>query len=354
MKINIIDYIGYCNDKKIPTGHIIKTLTDFNNLIQEEVETELIIPRIYKNYINGKNVKYIDIDISELNNSKKYRRLKKSKYTIKKIFIVYKILNEKDINNLWFINTDFWLFFVLAFKKSQKNIYVTNYINYTEKKGLKGIISKFIYRKALKRINKVFVTNKDKEDNKHLYIPDYYYDKNQYEQYKKMLKNKEVLCIGSMNDSKDIKGLIEAFSINGIQLDIMGTLLGNNKNLKNILCSNINVKNVRLSDEEYYKEFASAKFCILPYKKENYMQRSSGVILEAAFLGVGIIAPKFLIEFSGFEGFSYEDINELKFIKIEEFNKQLLSKVEYNNNIIKCYEKNIIKNRLLSEFKKNE
>lgn len=351
MKIKIIDYIGYCNGKREPTGHTVKTLNDAGMLLKDDFEIEYIVPDIIKSFIKyGKVIKSFNIDNSKAGDN---RNLHKIKYIIKKICVIKKILKMYDNEILWFLNTDFWLFFTLIFSDVKKNrIFVTNYIGMNGD-SLKSRFKNSIYKNALKKTTKVFVSDIKVNDEKQIFIPDFYYDPRQYEKYVSKDKKNAVLSVGKMNPGKDIENLVDVFNKNGMDLTIAGEF--NSKDIYNKVQSradsNIKILNERIGYDDYYNMLGKYKFCVLPYKKNSYFNRSSGVILESLFLGAVIIAPDFLLEFTGINGIGYYDIHELEDLDLKKIENMLPDIYKQNRDYIKNYDANLVRERYLKAFK---
>lgn len=315
--INIVDYIGYCDKNKKPVGHSLKTINEFSGLLKNKFVIKLTIPKIYKDYVtsNLKNVKYLDIDNSKIMNNKKVGHLF---YILKKIFLVQKIIRSKNAEKIWFINTDFWFFFSLLFlTKTNKQIIATNYINYDLTDTFKNRFKKFVFQKSISKVTKIITTNSKIKDHKYEYIPDYFYDENEYLEFIQTPKENVTVCLGSMNEAKDVKNLVHVFNKNHQKLIIIGKFSSENlfDELIKIKKDNIQIENRFLTKKEYYTLLGKAKYAVLPYIEENYSSRSSGVILESVFLKTHVIAPSFLLEHCNIHGSGYEDIFYLKGFK---------------------------------------
>lgn len=347
-KITICDYIGNCDNRDIPTGHAVKTINETVEMLSDSYKVSIIVTSVYKKYVDNSKVKYILKHNSSIHKQQKF--LCKIVLRIKKIKSIGKILSTE--NNVWFINTDFWLFIVLFVYPNKKNqkIYVTNYIDYYSGKEIIKKIKNFIYYFATKKANKVFVTDKHINYKNHIFVPDYWFDKEKYVKYINTQKHKAVYMCGGINDGKDIFGTIKAFNVNGISLTIRGKFSSVKiyEEVCRIANENIVIENKRLSMTNYYTNIGSYKFILLPYKLKNYSNRSSGIILEALFLDTIVIAPYFLLKQLGIEGIGYEDIQELNFIQQWLENEKLLSEiVKQNRKYLDEYDYTIIKKRYL-------
>ena len=79
-----------------------------------------------------------------------------------------------------------------------------------------------------------------------------------------------------------------------------------------------------LSEEEYYRKLGTATYSVLPYDMAQYQNRTSGILLESAFLETIPAAPQALLETNGMAGVGYRLMSEMP------------------DKIIKCQKKEII------------
>lgn len=342
----IVDYIGNCTNEKIPTGHALKTLNESGEMLGDVFDVEYIVNEVYKNYLPADRIKkgipYVSCPMNQ------NTLLKKIMLRVRKIKSIWNITNSEK--NIWFINTDFWLFVALLIYplKKKNRIFVTNYIDYYHDGGIGKKIKNAIYRLSCRNIDCVFTTDKTVELPKHQYIPDYWYDENKYREFNCTEKRNAVYICGGINPGKDIMGAIDAFNVNGFPLHINGFFSNEQLYEKAITCAkdNITIHDGRMSDEEYYINLGKYKFVLLPYKKENYSNRSSGVILEAIFLGAIVIAPEFLLKHLGIEGISYGDIKELRKFDLTNISDEVVKKLkEFNSKVLEDYRFETIKKR---------
>lgn len=346
-KITIVDYIGYCDEHKNPVGHPIKTLNDFSCLLIPEYQIKLIIPMIYKKGIDGKIglIETIDVDTSKCDLSKLY----KLKHNFVKLKSVIKIL-LKEKGDIWFLTNDIFLYIgIILFATNKNKIIITEYIDYSGKKGLKNLVTYYLQKKAMRKIKLILTSNKNQNEEKKIFLPDYYFDPKEYSQPLNKIENVEVLMVGHINSSKDVINLIKAFNKNRIRLKIIGKF-SDQKILKECLeiaNENILISNKYLKKEEYDMLISESNYVVLPYVKESYSNRSSGVILEALFANSTVIAPQFLLDYLGVKGISYNDICELNDLTLPVKEHDVIN----NSDLIKEYSKDRVKNTLLSALK---
>ena len=123
-----------------------------------------------------------------------------------------------------------------------------------------------------------------------------------------------------------------------MKLEIAGRFLDQQRylDLQHRAKDNVIVENVVLSEDDYYKKLAGAKYSILPYDMKVYEGRTSGVLLESIFVGTIPIAPKRMLEENEVRGIGYDTLQEL--LESSFFNN---IRIEKEENLL--IDKNMIK-----------
>lgn len=320
----IVDYIGNSNNSGELSGHLLKVLKELNVLLSDDCALAFIVADNYVPYTKDLNV-IENIKRISIRNSRLGR-------IIQRFINIQKIISTGD--NIWFVNVDFWFYFIINLMNvKNKKLYATNYINYTQGNGLSGWIKKIIYSRGSAKLRYEFTTSKKLQTNNQVYVPDYWFDESIYQKYKTDKRKNQVVFCGGISSAKEVEGLVRAFSLNKQLLLIQGLFESETlyKKVIDNATSNIEIHNQRLSDVAYYSGIGSSEFVILPYKKEHYQGRSSGVILEAVFLDTIVIAPKFLLEELGIDGIGYKDIAELSTFSIQDVREEKRNQILLNN-----------------------
>lgn len=356
--IYLCDYIGTCDEDNKPTGHQIKVLNEYYNILQGEYSIRFAIPKFYIDFINNKDNEdiltlesYIKTGIVDLKT-----KLNNLYY---KISSIRKILLKTGSDTIWFVNFDYFLGLVLLFTRipKNKNVILTTFMDeYNNNSSLSDKIKSKLFKFALSKSNLIITSNKivSKKYCNSIFVPDYYYH-DEYNKYKNIEKKNKVINVGTMGQVKDLEGLIDKWNIDTYTLEINGRFEDEKRyNKLKIKCDgNIIIKNNNLSYIDYLSKIAESKFVILPYKESSYSNRSSGVLLETIFLGSIPIAPKFLLNFNNIKGVDYE-----KFISGEiDLNNQckLESILNHNNHLItSIYNQDKIKQTILDAIKERE
>lgn len=221
--------------------------------------------------------------------------------------------------------------FLLCHRCKKKKIIITTYLEKFEKE-YQNLLASLVFPKV-----KLLITSNQTiryQGTNKLYIPDYLYMPSLYERYKVAKKEDKVVCVGTMGASKELPELVRVFNKNGYPLQIKGHFA--DKDLLYLLKEKAN-KNIEILDEylrydEYLKLIGQAKYCILPYKENAYVSKTSGIILESVFLDTIPVCNNKLLQKWEFSGIGYNTINELYKMVWRDDNKSIL--VE-NNELIK-------------------
>lgn len=321
-KISIIDYIGNSNKDGKPIGHLIKIVNQYIDYFKDNAIIDLYVPYNYNVYVDSSNIHSVinmkcHIDITEKS------KFKKILNSIKKFINIQKVFNKNKSDILFFINMDVMLGMALilyhfAIKKKFKIWVVLYQEEYLVGSKLKKKIQNISLSILKKMSDCLILTNENlKFKNKNiLYIPDYCYDDKIYSKYKSIKKLNQIVCVGTMNESKELKELVEFIGSSQIKLKLIikgnfsdKSLFEEIYNKKN---ENIVVEDIVLDENEYYKLIAESKFVIIPYKQEHYTNKTSGILQETIFLNSIPIAPNFLLNFNNVKGIGYDKINEIE------------------------------------------
>lgn len=349
-KIALCGYYGMCDLQNNLVGHVGKVTKEYFDLLKDKYEVLLIAsPCIYNEVVKERNITgeklHYDIVID-------------APFTLKKrIFDKLKIMKNircclhSDADKLFFYQTDFFFFFYLFlfYRKYSKKIYCLIYHqNFTG--GKLEPFLKYIYQKALLKIDGVIYTQK-KQEIKHkntICIPDYIYEKSYYLKYDKKEKADKVVCLGTMNRYKQLEELIEVFQDIDLPLEIYGRF-DDKPRYEALLkrkSENVEICDCILSNDEYYQKLGEAKYSILPYDMQQYTARTSGVLLESIYVGSIPVAPKELLEQNGIKGIEYESLSELKAI---DWCSTFVEKKE-NEPMISSYTRECVEKKLQKFF----
>lgn len=221
---------------------------------------------------------------------------------------------------IWFTNTDWYLFLYLGLHHKRSKIIVTVYsdigktLDLFETKGIVGKMLSDIMMRGVKKIDLTIETFYRKTRDKNvMYMPDYLYT-DFYKRYKANKKKKQIICIGTMNTQKDLEGMVKVFSKLDYHVVIKGGFVDKNlfQKLLSIKNENINIQDCYLDDEEYYEELSGSEYVIAPYNMDIYGAATSGVVREALYMGVKVLAPQKLLDNMGIKIKGYSNIEEVE------------------------------------------
>lgn len=314
-KILLIDYYGTCDKEGNPIGHSAKVLEEYAGLLNREYAVSAAVsPCLAKNADSEfEKVFLLKYDIQAEGVLSFAERIKDK---LKLFYNIHEALLKENYDIYWFYRTDFFLFLYFFFRLAKKPGKMIAQVYQGEfAAGVLGSLLNFFYKKGALKFDGLIYTQKGLSGMhpNELYIPDYCYDEKKYGKYKSVSKEDKVVCLGTMNPFKKLEELVAAFNINGISLEVRGYFY--DKERFSILCNNKNenilLEDVILSEEDYYRSLAGAKYVVLPYDMEQYRCRTSGILQEALFLNTTAVAPKELLEQNRMEGLGYTELSEL-------------------------------------------
>ncbi len=230
------------------------------------------------------------------------------------------VVKKTDADYIWFTNVDWYLFMYLGCHKIKQKVIITAYadvndsVKYFSCRGVPGKLVASMEKRGIRKLSLIMETfYRDKRSANAMYMPDYLYT-DFYKKYRAVEKKHRVICIGTMNTQKDVKGAVALFSQMDIPFFIVGGFV--DEKLYEELCEkstdNIQIKDAYLSDEEYYNELASSEYVIVPYDMSVYGSATSGVVREAIYMGVKVIAPQKLLDNMGIKLKGYEKLQKVK------------------------------------------
>lgn len=305
MTVNIVDVCSRITEDGRPLGHEDKAIRQAINLI--DCECEVTVGKEYlKNEYPCKTNGYLKCRNEQDNRIKKY-------LTILQNTIISSLKNNCDV--MWFIYVEELVLILLAVIPYKSKIIVTTYRDWEEKlnacKLFKGIRF-YLYRKAIKKINLLILTDSNcKVRANSISFPDFYLEV----KYKKYISGKKegVVCVGLMSPSKGVLEVARAFNKSDMSIRIEGYFEDTDYYEKVLAYSNnrVIVKNTLLNYDEYMKIIGTAKYVVIPYNAKKYCNSSSGVLQETIAMNSIPIGSKSFIEYNHVSGITYENIDEI-------------------------------------------
>ena len=314
MSICMVEYQGRCDEALKAVGHSPKVLEEYYGYIKDLDKVSVLAPETI--------LKDASLEIKEKSSTLPHYILMKSgnsfleKIANKKYMFdnISNALKKSDADTLWFFNVEFYFWLYMAFHSTKKRIVVTSFIGGFGG-GFVGKIKQRIFEKAQKRIALIIGSGKNFEFKNCVssYIPDYVFQKEKYEKYLSVKKQKRAVVLGTMGSDKQLEQLIAQFSKINYPLLIAGRFYDKDwfEECKRKSTPNITVTDKYISDEEYLKLLSESEYAILPYSREKYGKQTSGVLQEAMFLNTVPVAFGEVLSASNVSGKSIEAYEEL-------------------------------------------
>lgn len=173
-------------------------------------------------------------------------------------------------------------------------------------------------------------------------LPDYLPENNYIE--KKQSYQYDFAVLGTISEWKNCEMVIDAINKTDYTCLIAGNIEDKTRrdNLCEISGKRITILDEYLSTDTYFHYFSKTSCIILPYNKDYYSKKSSGVVLEALYRNVPVIAPDIdsfkFVEEQGVGWLYKDDISEVldeygnsydeKVKNIEKFIMEMKKKVD--------------------------
>lgn len=313
MKVCIAEYKCITDKSGNAFGHGKKVLYEAEQMCRKMgIETSVAACEAYRD--KGYDGEYILLPNAIHGSDYTYHSVKRVMENIRTA------MKQTDADYIWFTNVDWYLFMYLGCHRIKQKVVITTYadvndsVKYFGGRGLPGKMVAFLERRGITKLSLIVETfYRGKRPENAVYMPDYLYTEF-YKGYRVAEKKHRVICIGTMNTQKDVKGAVALFR----QMDIPFFIIGGfvDKNLYRELCAesteNIQIKDAYLSDEEYYSELGSSEYVIVPYDMSVYGSATSGVVRESIYMGVKVIAPQKLLDNMGIDLRGYDSLIEVK------------------------------------------
>lgn len=219
-------------------------------------------------------------------------------------------------------------------KKKRKKIYIIEYSNPIDVPNRPNEGRWFL--KIQNKINGIITSLTSVSESvscRSYVIPDYFPEKSF-----PICKNKTIdfVVLGTASYQKDYEMVVDALNRTNYTCVIAGNFedKARYRKLKNLASDNVTIVDQYLSEDQYTSYIEASKFVILPYNREHYSEKSSGVVLEALYLGVPVIVPDV-------PSFSFVRENELGLLynrSILEVLRDYPDSVKYQDSIRKYIE----------------
>lgn len=312
--IVMCNYYGMCDADGNAIGHAPKVTNEYSEMLKEKFALSLAASPCIVNACNlsgFKEVRSLKYDICAEGNTITKRIVDK----IKLVSNISQIVGNEGV--YFFYQVDFFFFFYMRFfyrrTHRRKIICLVYHQDFTG--GRLGKKLQRIYLNALKKIDGVVYTQFEKTVShpNSIWMPDFLYSDEKYRRYQSLKKEKQVVCMGTMNRYKQLEQLVDIFSKINIPLIIAGRF-DDKERFRNLIknkTKNIEIYDAILPENEYLEMIATSQYSILPYDMDQYVSRTSGVLLESIYLGSIPIAPRELLIQNSLPGIGYNEMQDL-------------------------------------------
>lgn len=337
-RIVMVDIWSVCDENGKPIGHGGKVGNEYYRYINDRYEVvQYVNESMLPHLISHQKVAFAH---SIKNGIRKSERIIGNFRCLRE---VYK--KEKD-PVIWFYVPDIYLFlYVWLVPKGKRRILVNVYETYSGSR-----IKNWIFYQALRKIDTVFVTNGSllSEVPGGVLISDYAYDEALYGRYHGLPEQERVVCLGTMNEKKQLEEAVDIFSKNGYPLYIVGQFTSRERyeQLCRMKSDNIIIEDRYVDPDEYYRLLAESRYCLLPYDAGFYRNRTSGVIQECLFCDTIPIAHADILRFSHICGVGYKDIQELSKIDLKTVDPSPI-RAYYESERDRYYRYDVIKDKVV-------
>lgn len=301
----IADYISCVNCNNEPIGHAKKILIENCQWLKNKYNITCAASKEYIKDLKEIKSKKLPFRVVEGKNYN-YFCGKIIKLFISWINIIYCFSCKGYV---WFDNVDILLIIYLFFHPIKcKRTIISLYTNSFEKK-----YHNYMFLCVTKRVKLFISSSKVNIVPNSFYLPDYLYKDDIYIKYKSNIKVNDFICLGVMSEDKELEKLIQIFRGRKEKLLIIGHFINREWFLKlqQIAGNNVEVVDTYLEYDMYLGLLSKSRFCILPYKKEVYENKTSGVAIESIFLNTVPVSLKTLIRNWDIEGIGYDEIENL-------------------------------------------
>ena len=268
---------------------------------------------------------------------------------------IHQVSRIKGHDVVWFYRVDFFLMLYMIFAGRRKGRWICLVYQMGGGTGIVGRLMRLVYGKGVQRFDGVIYTQPGTQIpvEHSFYMPDYWYREEKYAAYAALPKEEKAVCLGAMNPYKKLEELVDVFNRSGYPLEIAGYFFDKERlqQLKARAKENVRIEDRILSEDEYYRKLGTAIYSVLPYDMGQYQNRTSGILLESAFVGAIPVAPASLLEANDMAGIGYQLMDEMSHKMKKCQKKDIL--IENSQKIMGDYNEKKIKNGFkewISEF----
>ncbi|OQA26656.1 MAG: hypothetical protein BWY61_00568 [Firmicutes bacterium ADurb.Bin354] len=382
--LTIAEYQGRRDESGRAVGHAPKVLTEYVSCVHEGMDVRIFAPKtVIRSACCIAGVKK-NVSVNESKNASLWKELiREHKVRVLPHSIVMKgnisfcgrvmnklrmfaniraVLRNAPGDKVWFFNTEYYLMLYLAlFGNGGKEIVITTFMEgfRAGKNGRFAFLKQKIFEKAQKKIKLIIATGPKFEfkNAESVFIPDYVYDPDVYEKYRRKRKDKELkkyaVCLGTMNPEKQLEEMVTAFTRVGFPLIVAGCFYDKDRlaALKEIAGDNIDIRDGYLSRDAYMELLAGAEFAVLPYSPDQYATQTSGVLQEAVFLDTVPLSYNAVLDGNAVPGVGFDSFEDLDRDMLDISGKKKKDfTAQYKRLREEVYDRSLVENKLRKCF----
>lgn len=324
-RIAIIDTLTLTHEGRI-YGHFANTAKQYKTILEHDYDVTIVGGNTYSSYFeNIRKLPFIT-DKDDFQNGKFIKRLVlKIKVTLN-VFV--SIIHSYDYYIYQDGNRNIVAFLLLILSFLRRKVVL---IRYTPCEHIEYKFITFSPNK-IKQIITSLEDTKASYPIPSLIVPDYFPTIQSYNEHDIQY---DFVILGTIVEGKDYEDIVKAISNTKYSLLIAGHFGNKNRllELMSIKTDNITIIDKYLEQSEYDNFLNSTRYVVLPYKKELYTNKSSGVTLEALYAGKPIIA----VNNRGYEWIQKQNLGILYDNSIAEVMEKIEDEGLYNsitNNIV--------------------
>ena len=314
-KLILAEYQGRRDTEGKAVGHAPKVLSEYASLISEDFDISILAPRpiLQAAGKTGRhNAKVLPHSILMKSHNSFFAKI----WNKVKMFANINIILKSEADTIWFFNTEYYLMLYLALFGNRKKRIVCTLFMERFGTGVSGKLKQLVFERAQKKMSLIISTGQGFNFKKvpYVFIPDYYCDDAEYAPYRKTVRLKQAVCLGTQGPEKQVEEMVEAFTRIGYPLIIAGRFYDKDRleRLKAAAGENIEIRDEYLSREEYLSLLGKSSYVVLPYAPSQYGTQTSGVLQEAVFCDTVPVSYSDVLNGNRINGVGFTDWNNLK------------------------------------------
>ncbi len=315
-KLILAEYQGRRDTEGKAVGHAPKVLGEYAALTGDDFELSIMAPRCILEAASApgrKNAKILPHSILMKSGNSLFEKIWNK---VKMFANIDLVLRSDAADEIWFFNTEFYLMLYLAlFGNRGKRLVCTLFMERFGT-GMTGRIKQLVFERAQKKMSLIISAGKSFsfKNVPYTFIPDYYCCEDEYTPYRRPVRKRQAVCLGTMGSEKQIEEMVGCFSALAYPLIVAGRFYDKERlqRLKASAGSNISIRDEYLSRREYLSLLGESSYVVLPYAPSQYGTQTSGVLQEAVFMDTIPVSYKGVLDGNGVAGIGFDSWDGLR------------------------------------------